>query len=203
MKNLCRILLSAMLLMMSFCGCGEQPTSVLSPNENTTTGMTEEPAINTALFGEIGKTYSQLVEAYGEVTHVFYDEGAPIYRFEQTDWFYSFEGFCEVEGGYESIPLTEDGYWELSDAPFPADYERCTGIYYAAASDLFVGLSEATESGALAEKYRLDPPRTNVSFMTSQCFATFVVDSYYVSVECKDETYIVEPDAFVRIQTTA
>jgi len=197
---------------IAFCGCDvTEPspdarvttTTVAAPTTASTTGTTlvnEAPVLNTALFDAIGMTFARLSEQYGEVSLAFYEEGGPVYYFENSGpLFFSFNGFYEVEGGYDAIPLTEDGYWDLSAAPIPEDDDMCTGVYYAAASMVFTELAEPMEATDLAKLYRLGEPNLGQSLMTQQYNASFEVDGYDIRVLCEDDTYIVRPDVYVHI----
>lgn len=217
MKKRNIVLVLMVCVVIAFCGCDsakpstEQPVTTTSVVDVTTTNLTtvpttettsvsEEPALNTTLFDDIGRSFEQLSEQYGEVSLAFYDEGGPIYRFENGESFYSFDGFYEVEGGYGSIPLTEDGYWDLSVAPIPEADDVCTGIYYATASTVFTELAEPMEAAALAQQYHLGELDAGQSLMTAQYIVAFEMDGYRLRMVCEDDTYTVRPDPYVHIQ---
>ena len=153
-------------------------TEMTTTTEATTT--TTEPAVvytvNEDRLAEIGKTFAELKEQYGEVTSSLYDSGGKIYYLQNSNCAYFFG---------EAVGQTFD------------ETKVCKEIIHLQAAQLFKGLTETVSDTEFAEMYGLEHLGSEQrEFYADDYMSEFRYGDYEILIHANDN-YQIGPDSLI------
>ncbi len=154
----------------------EATTTTTDTATTTTTAPADEFTINEDRLSEIGKTFAELKEQYGEVADDYWYLGGKLYRFQESVCSYLFENPAE---------------W---GAP-PTDDAQCKEIFRLRADQLFNGLAEAVSAADLAEMYGLEHLWSkdygdNTDYAHQRYMSKFRYNDYAIAITTQEDFQI-------------
>ncbi len=151
-----------------------------APTTTEATTTTTEPAVvytvNEDRLAEIGRTFAELEEQYGEVTSSLYDSGGKIYYLQNSNCAYFFG---------EAVGQTFD------------ETKVCKEIIHLQAAQLFNGLTETVSNTEFAEMYGLEHLWTEQKeFYNDNYMSKFLYGEYELLIYA-NENYQIGPDSLI------